>query len=123
MIRKARVVVAGEDGKTRFEERDVEFHPVEGVVPGARFDAAPLGSSDVALVRFEPGFEAGFHLTPTPTWMFVLTGSVLLGVSDDVWAELAPGDLVYMTDTEGEGHRSRVVGDEDVLMATAGFGG
>lgn len=123
MIRKARVVVAGADGKTRFEERDVEFHPVEGVVPGARFDAAPLGASEVALVRFEPGFTTGFHLTPTPTWMFVLTGCVRLGVSDDVWAELRPGDLVYMEDTTGEGHRSTVLGDEDVLMATAGFGG
>jgi quercetin dioxygenase-like cupin family protein len=123
MNRKVRVVVAGEDGKTRFEETEVEFHPIDDAVPGARFDAAPLGSSDVALVRFEPGFTAGFHLTPTPTWMFVLTGRLHLGVSDDVWAELGPGDFVYMKDTEGEGHRSRVIGGEDLLMVTAGYGG
>ncbi|MBM3676903.1 MAG: cupin domain-containing protein [Actinobacteria bacterium] len=123
MKRIAKKVVAGEDGKSRLEEMEVEFHRIEGVVPGGVFDAAPLGASDVALVRFEPGFEAGFHVTPSPTWMFVLTGCMKLGVSDDVWTELRPGDLIQMTDTAGEGHRSRVVGDQEVLMATAGYGG
>ena len=119
----ARVVVAGADGKTRFEERELVLDPIEGVAPGGVFEAAGLGTNDVALVRFQPGFEADFHLTPAPVWMFVMTGRLQLGLSDDVWAELGPGDAVYMTDQEGEGHRSRVLGDEDVLMVTAGYGG
>jgi hypothetical protein len=123
MKRTVRVVVAGDDGKSRFEEDELELHSIEGVATGGVFDAAPLGPSDVALVRFAPGFESGFHLTPAPTWMFVMSGRMALGVSDDVWAELGPGDIVRMTDADGEGHRSRVLGADEVLMATAGYGG
>jgi len=123
MTRTARKVVVGDDGKSRFEELPIEFHHLDDVVPGGAFDAAPLGSNEVALVRFRPGFVADWHHTPAPTWMMVMTGRMELGLSDDVWAELVPGDVVYMTDASGDGHRSRVLGDEDVLMATAGFGG
>jgi hypothetical protein len=123
MKRTVRVVVTGDDGKTRFEEQELELHPVEDMTPGGVFEAASLGASDVALVHFAAGYDVGFHLTPAPTWMFVMKGRLALGVSDDVWAELEPGDIVRMTDSEGEGHRSRVLGDEEVLMANAGYGG
>ena len=123
MIRRVRTVTAGPDGRTSFGEREVEFHTIDGIVPGGVFDAAPLGGSDVALVHFAAGFVSEYHLTPTPTWMFVLAGRLDLGTSDGAWAELGPGDIVHMSDTEGLGHRSRVLGADDVLMATAGFGG
>ena len=123
MKRTLTVVVAGQDGKTRLEQQELELQRIEGMAAEGVFDAAALGPSDVALVRFAPGFEAGFHLTPAPTWMFVMKGRLALGVSGDVWTELGPGDVVRMIDTHGEGHRSRVVGDEEVLMATAGYGG
>jgi hypothetical protein len=123
MKKPYKVVVAGDDGKTRLEEDELELVTVDGVTPGGVFDAVGLGASDVAIVCFAPGFEAGFHLTPDPTWMFVMSGRIAVGLSDDVWFELGPGDIVRATDTSGEGHRSRVLGDEAVLMATAGFGG
>ena len=122
MNKQFRVVVAGEDGKTRLQEDELEFVTVEGLTPGGVFDAAGLGASAVAIVHFAPGYDAGFHLTPDPTWMFVMTGRLAIGLSDDVWFELGPGDIVRMTDTSGEGHRSRVIGDDAVLMATAGYG-
>jgi quercetin dioxygenase-like cupin family protein len=123
VTRSARRVVAGDDGKTRFEDFEVEFVHIEGVVEGAVFDAYPLGAADSAVVSFEPGFVAPFHNTPGPTWMFVMSGRMALGVSDDQWIELVPGDMIHMLDATGEGHQSRVVGDEPVVMVTAGFGG
>ena len=123
MTRKVRTVTAGPDGRTSFGEREVEFHTIDGIVPGGVFDAAPLGANDVALVRFAPGFVSEYHLTPSPTWMFILAGRLDLGTSDGEWAELGPGDIVHMSDTSGEGHRSRVLGDDDLVLATAGFGG
>lgn len=123
MTRSARRVVTGDDGRTRFEEIELEFTSVDGVVPDAVFDVFPLGACDSAVVSFEPGFVAPFHNTPAPTWMMIMAGRIALGVSDDRWVELVPGDMIHMTDATGEGHRSRVVGDERVVMATAGFGG
>lgn len=123
MTRSARRVVAGDDGKTRIEDIELDFVSVADVVPGATFDVLPLGAADSAIVAFAPGFVAPFHNTPAPTWMMIMSGRMALGVSDEQWIELVPGDMIHMTDATGEGHQSRVVGDEPVVMVTAGFGG
>ncbi len=113
--------VVSDGHKTRFDTREIELAPVEDVAPGGVFDAAALGEGAVALARFDSGFRCGFHNTATPTWMFIMTGQMELGVSDGDTRTLAPGDVVYFTDSNGEGHRSRVLGDDDVIVATAGY--
>jgi hypothetical protein len=113
--------VISDGAKTHFGSREIELAPVEGIAPGGVFDAGAMGEGAVALARFEAGFDCGFHNTATPTWMFVMTGRMELGVSDGDTRTLSPGDVVYFTDSDGEGHRSRVLGDEDVLVATAGY--
>jgi quercetin dioxygenase-like cupin family protein len=115
--------IVSDGQKTRFESREVEFAPVEGVAPGGVFNAAALGESSVALVTFDPGFRCEFHNTDPPSWMFVMQGRIELELSDDVSRTLGPGDIVYFEDTDGQGHRSRVIGDEQVIVATAGYGG
>ena len=113
--------VVSDGTKTRFEPREIELAPVADVAPGGVFHAGGLGEGTVAIVRFEPGFDAGFHNTPTPTWMFIMSGQLELGLSDGVTRTLEPGDVVYFTDSDGEGHQSRVVGNQDVVVATAGY--
>jgi hypothetical protein len=46
-----------------------------------------------------------------------------LEVSDGDTRMLEPGDIVRFEDGDGQGHRSRVVGDEEFVAATAGYGG
>lgn len=121
MEKTAKLVTTGEDGKTRFTETTVEFVSVEGVSPGGVFQAAALGSSDAALVQFESDFTCEFHHTPGPTWMFFMTGQMEIEVSDGAKEVLGPGDFIRLEDSEGQGHRSRVVGNEPVLVATAGY--
>ena len=120
---KARGVVTDDEGKSRFEEREVSFADVADVTPGGVFHAAALGPSDVAMVRFAPGFECDFHHTPAPTWMFVMQGRMEIELSDGAKEVIAAGDAIHLTDHDGQGHRSRVLGDEAVLVATAGYGG
>jgi mannose-6-phosphate isomerase-like protein (cupin superfamily) len=121
MEKTAKLVVTGEDGKTRFTETTVEFVPVEGVSPGGVFQAAALGSSDAALVQFEADFSCEFHHTPSPTWMFVMTGQMEIEVSDGAKQIISPGDFIRLEDSSGRGHRSRVLSDGPVLVATAGY--
>jgi hypothetical protein len=114
-------VTTGEDGKTRFSSMPLEFTLVEGVSPGGVFQAAALGSSDAAVVQFDRDFTCEFHHTPSPTWMFFMTGQMEIEVSDGEKAVLSPGDLIRLEDSDGQGHRSRVLGEGPVLVATAGF--
>lgn len=111
-----------EDGEsTRFREGEIELAPVEGVSPGGIFHAAALGDAAVGVVVFEAGFSCEFHHTPAPTWMLVMSGEMEVEVSDDETRVLRAGDLVHLSDAQGRGHRSRVLGDQEVIVATAGF--
>jgi quercetin dioxygenase-like cupin family protein len=121
MQKTARLVVTGEDGKTRLSETTVEFVSVSDVSPGGVFQAAPLGSSDAALVHFEADFSCDFHHTPGPTWMFVMAGQMEIEVSDGAKTVIRAGDVIKLEDSDGRGHRSRVLGGEPVLVATAGY--
>lgn len=118
---KARLVVTREQGKTRFEETAIEFASVEGVSPGGVFQAAALGSGAAALVQFDGDFTCDFHHTPDPTWMFVMAGRMEIEVSDGATQVLEAGDVIRLEDADGQGHRSRVLGGEPVLVATAGY--
>jgi uncharacterized cupin superfamily protein len=55
--------------------------------------------------------------------MFIMHGEMELEVSDGVKQRLSPGDIVHFSDSDGEGHRSTVIGDDEVVVATAGFAG
>ena len=121
MEKTVRKVTSDSDGKTRFGEMTVDFTAIEEVAPGGVFQVAPLGTSDAAVVQFDPGFTCEFHHTPAPTWMFIMTGQMEIEVSDGAKQVLSSGDLIRMEDADGQGHRSRVVSDGPVLMATAGF--
>ena len=120
-MKKVAHQVFSDGTKSRFEPREIELVAVEDVAPGGVFYAGGLGEGAVALARFEAGFDCGFHNTETPTWMFIMSGQMELGVSDGDSRTLEPGDIVYFTDSDGEGHRSRVLGDQDVIVATAGY--
>ena len=50
-------------------------------------------------------------------------GELDLELSHGVTQRLSPGDIVHFSDSDGQGHRSTVLGDEEVIVATAGFAG
>src|SRR3954451_8995399 len=123
MMNKQVYGVASDGEKSRIETREIELSPVEGVAPGGVFNAAGLGDSAVALVTFDAGFTCDFHNTDVPTWMFVMHGQMELEVSDGVSRTLRPGDIVHFSDSDGQGHKSTVIGDDEVIVATAGYAG
>jgi len=113
--------VVSDGEKTRWQDREIELGAVEGVAPGGVFNAAGLGEGSVALATFAPDFSCDFHNTEAPTWMFILQGRMEIELSDGETRTVGGGDIVHFSDAEGQGHRSRVVGDDEVIVATAGY--
>jgi hypothetical protein len=104
--------------KSYFETRSLDFASVAGVGGAAAF---PLGDGDVSLVMFTAGYEREFHHPPAPTWALILRGHLEIELGDGESRTLAGGDVVLFADTAGRGHKARVVGDEDVVLATVGY--
>lgn len=106
------------EGESHFGEIEVEFASAELAPP-----APPVGLSEfrdatrVAFMRAGPGWSGDWHPAPRRQLMFYLAGHVGGEASDGTRRTMGPGSVVLLEDTEGKGHRSWVVGDEDVVIA------
>ncbi|MCP4547100.1 MAG: cupin domain-containing protein, partial [bacterium] len=64
-----------------------------------------------------PGWEGDWHPAPKRQWMLYLAGEVEAEASDGETRRIGPGSITLLEDTWGKGHRSRVIGDTEVLLA------
>lgn len=78
-----------------------EFHAVARTLV---FGAGPQWRGDVP------------HPTPQRQIFCVMRGVVEVTVSDGERRRFGPGDLIVLDDTRGNGHSSRVVSSEDLLL-------
>ncbi|HVL58465.1 MAG TPA: hypothetical protein VM491_18345 [Burkholderiaceae bacterium] len=110
------------DGRARF--REVELPLNEGT-PQARLSA--LQPVNGLQFRCSPvGFSSQFHCTTHPQWLFVLSGTMEIGLQDGTTRRFGAGDHFLSADTlpDGQtfdpsihGHRSRQVGDRPLVTA------
>ncbi len=111
-------VYADNDGESHFEDVEVEMKAVDFAPP-----APPLNLSDFvratqfAFLHAPAGWVGDWHPAPRRQMMIYLTGCVESQTSDGKQRTFGPGSAVLVEDTHGKGHRSRMVGTKDVLMA------
>ena len=116
------VLFTDTDGRARFREDTIELG--EGTA-AARLSAV-LPASGLQLRQSPVGFRSVFHCTGAPQWLFVLSGSMEIGLQDGSSRTFGAGEHFYSTDTLPEGatfdaavhgHWSRQVGDEPLVTA------
>ena len=107
----------GEDGRARFRETEI---PLTEGTPAAML-SAKFPAAGIQFRRSPVGFTSAFHCTPAPQWVFVLAGTMEIGLQDGTSRRFAPGEHFLSADTLPEGavfdasvhgHRSAQVGDE-----------
>jgi len=111
------ILETGPDGRARWRDEAV---PLSEGKPAARLSAA-LPASALVLRESPVGFSSEFHCTETPQWLFVLRGSMEIGLQDGSTRVFGPGQHFYSADTlptgavfdpKLHGHWSRQVGAE-----------
>jgi hypothetical protein len=111
-------VYADEKGESHFEDIDLELLPVDFAPP-----APPLNLSSFApakrygFLSAPPGWASDWHPAPKKQVLFYLAGEIEAETSDGEIKRFGPGSVTLVEDTTGKGHRSRVVGDNEVLAA------
>lgn len=104
-------IYADEQGVSHFVDEDIALTP-----------STPFRTSSTIPVR---GFEfliapAGFasppHAAPSRQFVIPLTGALRVEASDGEARELAPGSVLLLDDTTGDGHRTIVSGDQDLCV-------
>ena len=77
--------------------------------------AEPIAVSSVQFRRTSPDYYLDFHNAPRRQFVITLAGESEVELGDGTRIRLYPGHILLAEDTEGQGHISRAVGNEDRL--------
>ncbi len=104
----------GEDGQSHIEEQTLGSHPVLG---------EPQAAEHILFRELPPGTFMDWHCAPRRQYVVVLSGRLEIGLGDGSLWRLGPGDATLASDTSGQGHTTRAVGSDPVVVAVVPLAG
>ncbi len=111
-------IYADENGESHFEDIEIEFLPVDFAPPAPPINISSFTPANrFGFANVPPGWSGDWHPTPKRQIFFYLSGTIEAEVSDGEIRQFGPGSVTLVEDTTGKGHRSRVVGDDEVFTA------
>jgi hypothetical protein len=110
-------VYSGPDGKSHIAEEPLAMKPFVDV-EGAHGESAPTQAASGITFRVAPvGYVLSWHCAPRRQYSISLSGMAEIEVGDGTVARIGPGDVVLAEDLTGQGHVTRVVGDQPRFYA------
>jgi len=105
-------VYSGADGKSHIAEQPMAMKPFTDL-EGAHGEGTPMQSATgIAFGVAPPGYVLSWHCAPRRQYSITLSGMAEIEVGDGTTARVGPGDMVLAEDLTGQGHITRVVGDQ-----------
>ena len=96
-------VYATPDGESHLEV--LEVAPTAGKLP----------LTGLRAISYKPN-KVDWHHAPAPQFAINLTGDLQVEVSDGSTRKIGPGDLVFLEDTQGKGHITRLLSPVTALF-------
>lgn len=110
-------IYAGEDGQSHFERMPLAFEPFTDT-EGAHGKATIIeDASGISFRTSQPGYSLDWHCAPRRQYVIQLRGQLELEIGDGTKLIAGPGDVILAEDLTGQGHKTRVIGDEERLYA------
>ncbi len=106
-------VYTGPDGQSHLEELDPPFEPFVDT-EGAHGEGTPLeAATGITIRKGAPGYVLEWHCAPRRQYTITLSGQAEIEVGDGTVKRIGPGAVLLAEDLTGQGHITRVVGDEE----------
>ena len=106
------------EGESHFEDVEVAFNLVDFAPPAPPVSLSSFSpAAQYGFLKSPVGWYGDWHPTPARQIMFYLAGEIEAEVSDGEIRCFGPGSVALVEDTTGRGHKSRVVGDTEALLA------
>lgn len=83
------------DGRARFRTAEITY--TEGTAKTRLTSLFPSGGYQ--LRHSPPGFSSEFHCTPHPQWVFILSGTMEIGLQDGSKRRFSAGEHFHSADT------------------------
>jgi hypothetical protein len=88
------ILFTDKDGRARFREETV---PLDQGTPKSMLSAL-MPSGGLQLRHSPVGFRSEFHCSPHPQWVFILSGTMEIGLQDGTSRSFGPGQHFYSAD-------------------------
>lgn len=110
-------VYSGDDGQSHVEEMTLPMQSFVDV-EGAYGEGTELQHTTGIMFRVSPpGYELGWHCAPRRQYSITLAGEAEVEVGDGTIKRIGPGDVLLAEDLTGQGHVTRVVGEQTRFYA------
>ena len=110
-------VYSGTDGRSHVERLPLDLKPFKDV-EGAHGETSPMRLASGIAFRVAPaGYVLDWHCAPRRQYSISLAGHAEIEVGDGTVVRVGPGDVVLAEDLTGQGHVTRVVGDQPRVYA------
>jgi hypothetical protein len=116
-------VYSGADGQSHIEEMPLAMRPFVDTEGAHGEGTAMQPVAGIAFRVSPPGYVLGWHCAPRRQYSISLTGLTEIEVGDGTVARVGPGDVVLAEDLTGQGHITRVVGDQPRFYAIVPLAG
>jgi hypothetical protein len=109
---------ADPEGESHFEPLEIGMAPRYFAPPAPSFDVSALSPAlNCGFLRVPTGWTGELHPSPMRMWVLFLSGEMEFEASDGERRPGKHGKAILLEDTTGKGHLSRVLGDEDAILA------
>jgi len=111
-------IYADANGESHFEDVEIQFQQADFAPPAPPVNLSPFSpATQYGFFAVSTDWYGDWHPTPQRQIFFFLSGEVEVEVSDGEVRRFGPGSITLLEDTTGKGHRTRVVGMDDALLA------
>lgn len=111
-------VYADSEGETHFDEMYLPLAAVDFAPPAPPVNLSALApATHYGFMSAPAGWDGDWHPVPMRMLTIYLAGEIEVEVSDGGVRRFRPGEVTLAEDTNGKGHRSRVVGNRDAILA------
>ena len=106
-------VYSDSTGASHFADSQIDLSLADYAPPAPPISVSEVIAADAVVFLSSPiGWFGDFHPAPRRQFIFFISGELEVEVSDGETRRFGPGSVLMVEDTVGQGHMSRVVGDE-----------
>jgi hypothetical protein len=109
-------VYSDSTGESHFEDLEINLNEIQFAPPAPPIFTSDLNtSSSYGFISVLPAWESEWHPAPKRQFIIYLKGVIEAQVSDGEIRQFGPGSITLVEDTNGIGHKSRTIGNEQVI--------
>jgi quercetin dioxygenase-like cupin family protein len=97
-------IYADAEGNSHLEEL-----PIVTMPSGQRREALRVAATGMMISEYKPRYVNDWHTAPTHQFAITIVGELEVEVSDGVKRRVHTGELVFLEDTKGKGHITRIL--------------